>query len=85
MQVIYPQRNLGSLAGIESIPIRANNGSLVTVGDITNLTMSPAPPLMMRINRRSVVLIGANVAPGAVLSNVTRSFERRRVAICPRA
>ena len=81
VQVIYPERNLGSLAGIAAIPIRANNGSLVTVGDITNLTMSPAPPLMMRINRRSVVLIGANVAPGAVLSNVTRSFERRLRAL----
>jgi HAE1 family hydrophobic/amphiphilic exporter-1 len=43
--------------------------------------VSPAPPLMMRIDRRSVVLIGANVAPGAVLSNVTRSFERRLRAL----
>ena len=38
---------------------------------------APAPPLIMRINRRNVVLIGANVAPGAILSNVERSFERR--------
>jgi hydrophobic/amphiphilic exporter-1 (mainly G- bacteria), HAE1 family len=36
---------------------------------------------MMRIDRRSVVLIGANVAPGAVLSNVTRAFERRLRAL----
>ncbi len=77
VQVIYLQRDLRSLAGIAAIPIRANNGSIITVGDITNLALSPAPPLMMRIDRRSVVLIGANVAPGIVLSNVTRSFERR--------
>jgi hydrophobic/amphiphilic exporter-1 (mainly G- bacteria), HAE1 family len=77
VQVIYPQRNLRSLTGISAIPIRANNGSIITVGDITNLTLQPAPPLMMRIDRRSIVLVGANVAPGAVLSNVTRSFERR--------
>jgi hydrophobic/amphiphilic exporter-1 (mainly G- bacteria), HAE1 family len=81
VQVIYPQRNLQSLAGIAAIPIRANNGSIITVGDITNLTLSPAPPLMMRIDRRSVVLVGANVASGAVLSNVTRSFERRLRAL----
>ena len=36
---------------------------------------------MMRIDRRSVVLVGANVAPGAILSNVTRSFERRLQAL----
>jgi hydrophobic/amphiphilic exporter-1 (mainly G- bacteria), HAE1 family len=77
VQVIYPQEALGSLAGIAAIPIRANNGSIVTVGDITNLTLSPAPPLMMRIDRRTVVLVGANVAPGAILSNVVRSFDRR--------
>ncbi len=81
VQVIYPQRDLRSLAGLGAIPIRANNGSIVTVGDITHLTLAPAPPLMMRLDRRSVVLIGANVAPGAVLSNVTRSFERRLRAL----
>jgi hydrophobic/amphiphilic exporter-1 (mainly G- bacteria), HAE1 family len=77
VQVIYPERALQSLVGISSIPIRANNGSIVRVGDVTNLKMEPAPPLMMRIDRRSVVLVGANVSPGAMLSNVTRSFERR--------
>ncbi len=81
VQVIYPQRNLRSLSGISAIPIRANNGSIITVGDITKLTQAPAPPLMMRIDRRSVVLVGANVAPGAILSNVTRSFERRLQAL----
>jgi hydrophobic/amphiphilic exporter-1 (mainly G- bacteria), HAE1 family len=81
VQVIYPQQALNSLSGIAAIPIRANNGSIVTVGDITHLTLEPAPPLMMRIDRRSVVLIGANVAPGAVLSNVTRAFERRLRAL----
>jgi hydrophobic/amphiphilic exporter-1 (mainly G- bacteria), HAE1 family len=81
VQVIYPQQDLRSLAGIAAIPIRANNGSIVTVGDFTTLTLSPAPPLMMRLDRRSVVLIGANVAPGAVLSNVTRAFARRLRAL----
>ncbi|MGA9945196.1 MAG: efflux RND transporter permease subunit [Candidatus Cybelea sp.] len=81
VQVIYPEHDLRSLTGIAAIPIRANNSSIITVGDITHLTLAPAPPLMMRIDRRSVVLIGANVAPGAVLSNVTRSFERRLRAL----
>ncbi len=81
VQVIYPEGDLRSLAGIAAIPIRANNGSIVTVGDFTSLVAAPAPPLMMRLDRRSVVLIGANVAPGAVLSNVTRSFDRRLRAL----
>ncbi len=81
VQVIYPEASLRSLGGIAAIPIRANNGSIVRVGDITKLVSAPAPPLIMRINRRSVVLIGANVAPGATLSNVERAFEKRLRAL----
>ncbi|MFY9861367.1 MAG: efflux RND transporter permease subunit [Candidatus Cybelea sp.] len=77
VQVIYPQGDLRSLGAISAIPIRANNGSIVRVGDIIQLVGAPAPPLIMRIDRRNVVLIGANVAPGATLSNVERAFERR--------
>ena len=58
-----PQRRASDLSrersdlarAIAAIPIRANNGSIVNVGDITKLVMSPAPPLIMRINRRNVV------------------------------
>jgi HAE1 family hydrophobic/amphiphilic exporter-1 len=81
VQVIYPESDLQSLDAISAIPIRANNGSIVRVGDITHLVWQPAPPLIMRINRRNVVLIGANVAPGAILSNVERSYEKRLRAL----
>ncbi|HTU68908.1 MAG TPA: efflux RND transporter permease subunit [Candidatus Baltobacteraceae bacterium] len=81
VQVIYKQSDLTNLSGISSIPIRANNGSIITVGDIVNLQNQPAPPLVIRIDRRNVVLIGANVAPGAALSNVQRAFESRLRAL----
>ena len=81
VQVIYPESDLRSLDAISAIPIRANNGSIVRVGDITHLVWQPAPPLIMRINRRNVVLIGANVAPGAILSNVERAFDKRLRAL----
>jgi hydrophobic/amphiphilic exporter-1 (mainly G- bacteria), HAE1 family len=77
VQVIYRQQDLQHLSGILAIPIRANNGSIVRVGDIVSLQSMPAPPLIIRIDRRNVVLIGANTAPGAMLSNVQRAFERR--------
>jgi hydrophobic/amphiphilic exporter-1 (mainly G- bacteria), HAE1 family len=77
VQVIYQQQDLTNLAGISAIPIRANNGSIIRVGDIEDLQNVPAPPLIIRLERRNVVLIGANVAPGATLSNVIRNYERR--------
>jgi HAE1 family hydrophobic/amphiphilic exporter-1 len=75
--VTYPLADQASLSSIASIPIRASNGSIVHVGDIAHLVRTPAPPIITRINRSSVVYIGANLAPGALLSNVQRDFGRR--------
>ena len=75
--VTYPQPAQTSLQAIEAIPIRAANGSLVRVGDIAHLVSAPAPPMIERINRQSVIYEGADLAPGAMLSNVQRDFNHR--------
>ena len=75
--VIYPQSAQDSLANVAAITVRANDGSLVHVGDIAHFTQAPAPVEITRINRQNVVAIGANLAPGATLSNVQRDFARR--------
>ena len=75
--VTYPQTAQTSLAAIEQIPIRAGGGAIVRVGDIATLVQAPAPSMIMRINRQTVVYVGANVAPGATLSNVQHAFGQR--------
>ena len=79
--VTYPVGEQTSLSNIEAIPIRASDGSIIHVGDIAHLVQAPAPPMIMRINRQNVVYIGANLAPGAALSNVQRDFTRRLNAL----
>src|SRR5665213_1381488 len=79
--VSYPQSAQDSLGAIEAIPIRAANGSIVRVGDIATLVQSPAPPMIVRINRASVVYAGADLAPGAKLSNVQHDFASRLAAL----
>ena len=79
--VIYPQSALNSLSNIESIPLRAADGAIVHVGDIAHLVQAPAPPMIMRVNRQSVVYVGANLASGALLSNVQRAFTQRLKAL----
>jgi hydrophobic/amphiphilic exporter-1 (mainly G- bacteria), HAE1 family len=75
--VTYPLTSQTSLAAIEQIPIRATNGSIVRVGDIATLVQSPAPSMITRINRQTVIYVGANIAPGATLSNVQNAFAKR--------
>ena len=58
-----------------------NDSSIIHVGDIAHFVQAPAPPMIMRINRQSVVYIGADLAPGATLSNVQRDFARRLAAL----
>jgi HAE1 family hydrophobic/amphiphilic exporter-1 len=79
--VTYPMSQQTSLAAISAIPIRAGDGSIIHVGDIAQLAQAPAPPLIIRINRNNVVSIGANLAPGATLSNVQRDFAKRLRAL----
>jgi HAE1 family hydrophobic/amphiphilic exporter-1 len=79
--VTYPLAAQDSLSAIEAIPIRASSGSIIRVGDIAHLVQAPAPPMIMRINRQNVVYVGANLAAGAVLSNVQRDFQHRLAAL----
>jgi HAE1 family hydrophobic/amphiphilic exporter-1 len=79
--VTYPLQDQSSLSAIGSIQIRASNGSIVHVGDIAQLVQTPAPPIIVRINRATVVSVGANLAPGALLSNVQRDFAKRLKAL----
>jgi HAE1 family hydrophobic/amphiphilic exporter-1 len=81
VQVIYPLTSQTSLSEFASIPVRANNGSIVHLGDFSSLSWAPAPPLITRVDRNSVVDISANVAPGSSLSNVQDAFAKGVVAL----
>jgi HAE1 family hydrophobic/amphiphilic exporter-1 len=81
VQVIYPLQNQQSLAEFSTIPIRASNGNIVHLGDFSTMTWAPAPPLVTRVDRNTVVDISANVAPGYSLSNVQKAFGERLKAL----
>jgi len=77
VQVIYPLNDQRSLSEVEAIPIRTNNGVIIHVGDVAHLHWSPAPPIITRVNRFSVIHVTGNVAPGVPQSNVEKAFMRR--------
>jgi len=77
VQVIYPLSNQHELDSLSAIPIRAQNGSIVHLGDFARFESTPTAPLVTRTNRDTVIHVDANVAPGASLSNVQNAFEKR--------
>jgi hydrophobic/amphiphilic exporter-1 (mainly G- bacteria), HAE1 family len=79
--VIYPVADQTSLADVMAIPIRAESGEIVRLGDVAYLSSEPAPLVITRANRAEVVHITGNVAPGYELSNVTKQFQQRFAAL----
>jgi HAE1 family hydrophobic/amphiphilic exporter-1 len=77
IEVIYPRSAQTSLADVLAIPVRAQNGGIVHLGDVAYFKYVPAPLVITRQNRTQVVHITANVAPGYELSNVAKVFEQR--------
>jgi HAE1 family hydrophobic/amphiphilic exporter-1 len=81
IEVIYPRSAQTSLADVLTIPIRAESGGIVRLGDVAHLKYAPAPLLITRENRATVIHVSANVAPGSNLSDVTKTFLKRVKAL----
>ncbi|MBV8423666.1 MAG: efflux RND transporter permease subunit [Candidatus Eremiobacteraeota bacterium] len=80
IQVIYPLENQHDLSEVESIPVTALNGNIVTVGDVAQLQWAPTLPLITRENRLTVIHVNSNIA-GSSLANVQAAFQKRLAAL----
>jgi HAE1 family hydrophobic/amphiphilic exporter-1 len=81
VQVLYPTADQTSLKTLDSITLRSGTGAIVHLGDIAELVNAPAQALITRVNRQSVIHIGANVQDGYTLSNVQNDFLSRVKAL----
>jgi len=81
VQVIYPIEDQRSLSSIAAVPVRATNGAIVHLGDFSTFAWAPAPPLITRVDRNSVIDISSNVAATSSLSNVQKAFYERIAAL----
>ena len=81
VQVLYPIADQTSLKTLESIALRSGSGAIVHLGDIAELQNAPAQALITRVNRQTVIHLGANLQPGFALSTVQGDFLRRVKAL----
>jgi HAE1 family hydrophobic/amphiphilic exporter-1 len=81
VQVLYPRADQTSLATLRAIALRSRRGAIVHLGDIAVLQNVPAQALITRVNRQTVIHIGANVQPGVAQTNVQRAFMERVKAL----
>jgi len=81
VQVLYPQSFASNEANLRNITIRNSSGKVLHLADIATLVYSPQQVLITRNNRQTVIHIGANVEPGAAISNVQAAFMKRVKAL----
>jgi HAE1 family hydrophobic/amphiphilic exporter-1 len=81
VQVLYPMIDQTQVSTLTNLPVRALNGDIVHLGDFARLQNSPEEALATRINRQTVIHIGANLEPGYALTNVQRAFMQRVAAL----
>jgi HAE1 family hydrophobic/amphiphilic exporter-1 len=77
VQVIYPRSDQTNLNMLRNVPIRAQNGSIVYLGDFATLEETPTPPLMTRTDRNTVIHVDANFAPSSSLSAVENGLLKK--------
>jgi hydrophobic/amphiphilic exporter-1 (mainly G- bacteria), HAE1 family len=81
VQVIYPPKDQTDLSEIDDIPIRNRAGSLLYVGDLATIANAPVAPLLTRVNRSTVLHVGANAAKGTAISQIQDTFKTRLAAL----
>jgi HAE1 family hydrophobic/amphiphilic exporter-1 len=74
VQVIYPRENQTDLSELANVAVRTASGNIVHLSDFAYFASAPASPLITRTDRNTVVHLGANIGPGASLSNVQAAF-----------
>jgi HAE1 family hydrophobic/amphiphilic exporter-1 len=81
VQVLYPMADQTSITTLRDIALRTRTGGIVHLGDIATFVNDPVQALITRINRQTVIHIGANLAPGAAQSTVQQAFNKRVAAL----
>jgi HAE1 family hydrophobic/amphiphilic exporter-1 len=76
VQLIYPVSDQHSIADLQAVPVRADNGNIVHLSDFSRIELEPATPLIVRVDRNNVVHVNANVGNGYELSNVQNAFTK---------
>ena len=82
IEVMYPRTDQTSLAAVLAIPLRAESGGIVRLGDVAYFKSVPAPLIITRAEpRRRSSTSRPTSRPGYELSNVTKAFAEE-VATC---
>jgi HAE1 family hydrophobic/amphiphilic exporter-1 len=77
VRVQFPAADRASVAQLQDVKVRANDGSLVPIGDVASFTWTLAPTKLERLNRQRVVNVYGDLLPGYSAGQVVGPLQKK--------
>jgi hydrophobic/amphiphilic exporter-1 (mainly G- bacteria), HAE1 family len=80
VRVQFPLADRTTVDQLKNVRVRANDGSLVPIGDVATFTWTKAPTKIERLNRQRVVNVYGDMLPGYSLGQVAGPLQKKLVS-----
>jgi hydrophobic/amphiphilic exporter-1 (mainly G- bacteria), HAE1 family len=77
VRVQFPLADRTAVDQLQRVNVRANDGSLVPIGDVASFTWTTAPTKIERLNRQRVVNVYGDLLPGYSLGQVVGPLQKK--------
>ena len=77
VRVQFPAADRTTEDALKFVKVRANDGSLVPIGDVASFSWTTAPTKIERLNRERVVNVYGDVLPGYSLGQVVGPLQKK--------
>jgi HAE1 family hydrophobic/amphiphilic exporter-1 len=77
VRVQFPAADRRTDEALKNVKVRANDGSLVPIGDVASFTWTTAPTKIERLNRERVVNVYGDVLPGYSLGQIVGPLQKK--------
>jgi HAE1 family hydrophobic/amphiphilic exporter-1 len=76
VRVQFPRADRTTVAQLQNVKVRSNDGTLIPLADVASFRWTTAPTMIERLNRQRVVNVLGDVLPGYSLGQVIAPLQR---------
>jgi HAE1 family hydrophobic/amphiphilic exporter-1 len=77
VRVQFPAADRNTVEQLKNVRVRANDGTLIPIGDVATFTWTKAPTRIERLNRARVVNVMSDLLPGYSTGQVQGPLEKK--------
>ncbi len=77
VRVQFPQADRNTVENLKTVRVRANDGTLIPLGNVATFTWTKAPTRIERLNRQRVVNVTSDLLPGYSTGQVQGPLDKK--------